>query len=105
MAIAGIAHAKALETWCRISQLLINVAETRELIICTKQDLKKKESQIHLMADLLKLRYSSGHRRLSSNVISDFLIKLSSLGVRTSFKFTFECLHLSLSCLARSPEA
>lgn len=40
MAIAGIAHAKALETWCRISQLLINVAETRELIICTKQDLK-----------------------------------------------------------------
>lgn len=59
MAIAGIAHTKALETWCRISQLLINVAETRELIICTKQDLKKKESQIHLMADLLKLRNTS----------------------------------------------
>lgn len=59
MAIAGIAHAKALETWCRISQLLINVAETRELIICTKQDLKNKESQIHLMADLLKLRNTS----------------------------------------------
>lgn len=59
MANAGIAHAKALETWCRISQLLINVAETRELIICTKQDLKKKESQIHLMADLLKLRNTS----------------------------------------------
>lgn len=59
MAIAGIAHAKALETWCRISQLLINVAETRELIICTKQDLKKKESQIHLMADLLKLGNTS----------------------------------------------
>lgn len=59
MAITGIAHAKALETWCRISQLLINVAETRELIICTKQDLKKKESQIHLMADLLKLRNTS----------------------------------------------
>ena len=37
---AYLAHATALQTWCHTSQLEINVAETKELIMCcTKQHL------------------------------------------------------------------
>ena len=37
---AYLAHTKALESWCNISQLEINVAKTKELIMCTEQDLE-----------------------------------------------------------------
>ncbi len=36
--LAYLTHTKALETWCCSSQLEINVAKTKELIMCTKRD-------------------------------------------------------------------
>ncbi len=36
--LAYLTHTKALETWCCSSQLEMNVAKTKELIMCTKQD-------------------------------------------------------------------
>jgi len=33
---AYLAHIKALDNWCLLSQLEINVAKTKELIICQK---------------------------------------------------------------------
>ncbi len=36
--LAYLTHTKALETWCCSSQLEINVAKTKSLIMCTKRD-------------------------------------------------------------------
>lgn len=33
-----LAHIKALETWCKDSQLEINVSKTKEFVVCKKQD-------------------------------------------------------------------
>lgn len=45
----SLAHTEALQTCCCISQLEINMAKTKELIICTKQ---VENSQFHLMANM-----------------------------------------------------
>ncbi len=34
--------AKGLETWCHTSQLVVNLAKTKELILSTKQDVNIK---------------------------------------------------------------
>ncbi len=36
--LAFLTHTKALATWCCSSQLEINVAKIKELIMCTKRD-------------------------------------------------------------------
>lgn len=37
---ASAAHTKALQTWCHTSQLEINVVKTKELIFCSRKDVK-----------------------------------------------------------------
>ncbi len=76
--LAYLTHTKALETWCCSSQLEINVAKTKELIMCTKRDVISLESQQVEIVEHFKYLGSILDSQLSFADNSEYIFKRCS---------------------------